>query len=309
MATFCKEMAIFQPAHQFVFIGKDRYLPQPPPNLLIHPLKNTSISLWNKWQLKRLLKQTKADRLVSCQKTGFSIQHVPINENNFQQVYFTGSVPEGKENIEVSTATQINPAFKSVVESQTWAEAESVRTSYSGGNSFFLFIGNISETHQLLELLKAFSLFKKWQQSSMQLLIAGSRTNWTSELEEKLATYKYRQDVIIHGKLKEEDLGRLVAASYALLYPVFGNAFPFAMIWAVQAGKAIIATDCNVNRQITDKALWVEPQNTTEGFAKAMILLYKDENQQQSLAQQIKERSIDFNHQQMLASAWHCIEQ
>jgi hypothetical protein len=75
----------------------------------------------------------------------------------------------------------------------------------------------------------------------------------------------------------------------------------------VQSNKAVIATDTAVNRQLTNAAAWVEPGNTVEGFAKAMILLYKDEQQQQLLVQQTKEQATQFNRQEMIAAAWRCI--
>ncbi len=147
-------------------------------------------------------------------------------------------------------------------------------------------------------------MFKKWQQSNMQLVIAGRTTGWTEVLEEKLLTYKYREDVAVLENIKNEETAKLVAASYALVYPVSGNVFPLAMLWAVQSNKAIIATDTIVNRQLTNAAAWVEPGNTVEGFAKAMILLYKDEQQQQLLVQQTKEQAMQFNRQQMIEAVW-----
>jgi glycosyltransferase involved in cell wall biosynthesis len=143
----------------------------------------------------------------------------------------------------------------------------------------------------------------------MQLVIAGSTTEWTEVFEEKLSPYKYKEDIVILENINPAETAKLAAACYAFVYPVAENIFPLALLWAVQSNKAIIATDNKMNRQLTSAAAWVEDSNTAEGFAKAMILLYKDESQQQLLVQQTKEQAKQFNRQHMLAVAWQCIEQ
>lgn len=143
----------------------------------------------------------------------------------------------------------------------------------------------------------------------MQLVIAGSTASWTEVFEEKLLSYKYKEDIVLLKNTSNTEIAKLVAASYAMVYPVAGPAFPLALLWAIQGNKAMIATDNEMNRQFTNAAAWVEHNTTAEGFAKAMILLYKDENQQQLLIQQTKEQSKEFDRQQMLAAAWQCIEQ
>src|SRR5450755_4519234 len=88
-----------------------------------------------------------------------------------------------KKEISLPVISTIKPACRTVITSLPWAETESIKTQYTGGRSFFLFIGNIGEQHHLVELLKAFSSFKKWQQSNMQLVIAGYTTAFTDRFE------------------------------------------------------------------------------------------------------------------------------
>jgi glycosyltransferase involved in cell wall biosynthesis len=127
-------------------------------------------------------------------------------------------------------------------------------------------------------------------------------------LEEKLMTYKYKADVVILKNAASTEMAKLLAACYAVLYPVTENIFPLALLWAVQSDKAIIASDMYSNRQITQVAEWVDKNNTAEGFAKAMILLYKDEKHQQLLVQQTLESAKQFNRGQMLTEVWQCVE-
>ena len=143
----------------------------------------------------------------------------------------------------------------------------------------------------------------------MQLVIAGSTTGWTAVLEEQLRNYKYRNDVVLLKNANTETMSRLVAGCYALVYPSTGKAFPLALLWAVQSHKAAIATDNPVNRQYNWPAAWVNEDETEEGFAKAMILLYKDEQQLQQLVQQAVTAAALLNRQQMMQNIAQAIEQ
>jgi glycosyltransferase involved in cell wall biosynthesis len=200
----------------------------------------------------------------------------------------------GTEHINNSEINQsLYPALPGTFETLSWAEARSVKTQYSGGKDYFIFAGDIAEQHLLIDLLKAFSIFKKWQQSNMLLLIAGSTTPYISLLEEKLVTYKYRQDVIIIKNPTLEDQRKLVACSYALVHPASANSWPQPLVLAVQHKVAIIASDIPGNRAMTDAAVWIDNNDLVNGFSAAMQLLYKDEQKKQELL-----HKMDSNRQE-----------
>lgn len=312
-SEFWQDMAIARPGHQFLFlVNENRVLQQPAGNVQVRRLKKMNIGWIDQARLKNVLVAWQAEIVVTLQDTGFIIGHLHTGGNknelvqNKKQVLIAGSYGHG---ISLAGSTTITPALREVITSLTWTETESIKTQYTGGRSFFLFAGDIAEQHQLIELLKAFSAFKKWQQSNMQLVIAGNSTAWTSVLEEKIVTYKYRQDIVLLKNIGNAEIAKLVAACYAIVYPSATGVFPFALLWGLQSNKAVIATANAVNRQVTDAAAWVEPGHTAEGFAKAMILLFKDEQQQQLLVQRAREQWGGYNRRQMLSAAWQCIEQ
>jgi glycosyltransferase involved in cell wall biosynthesis len=310
---FWRDITILHPGHEFIFLtaGKKTVTPWAE-NVRFHPLLKMPVQWLERTRLKRLLAALEADRMVVLQENTFAYNIYLCDKKSNKlaalpdkQLLFTGSTATSAP----ATPVCIPPALTDIITSLSWAEAESIKTQYTGGRSFFLFSGDISEQHQLIELLKAFSAFKKWQQSNMQLVIAGSTTAWTDMLEEKLQLYKYRQDVVLLKNSSTEVTAKLVAACYAMLYPVKGPVFPLALLWALQSHKAIIATASETNRQLTSAAAWVAENETATGFAKAMILLYKDESQQLLLVQQAKEQALLFNRRQMLSAAWQQIEQ
>lgn len=300
---FWRDFTSLHPQHQFIFLvsGKKELL-EAGENLGLRRLRKLPLQWLDHARRKKAVMAMGAARLI-----------VPHEKTFAFDIYSTDkppALPAGKQLLfERGQPGGIAPAHAEVITELPWTEAESIKTQYTGGRSFFLFTGDISDTHRLIELLKAFSGFKKWQQSNMQLVIAGSVTDWTDTLEEKLQTYRYREDVILLKNISTDLTARLVAASYAMLYPAAAAVFPLAMLWAVQSHKAIIATGNAVNRGLTGAALWVNEDETVEGFSKAMILLYKDEARLQALVQQAKNEAALFNRQQLLAAVWQHIEQ
>lgn len=308
-----QDMAVLKPADEFIFItAKDQVPVQPAGNVHVRELKKTNIPWLDRRRLNNHLKKWEADRFITLHETGFCLYHFQKGNRKVtgmpaHRILFAANVTEQPQS--AAMLQVIQPACRTIiVSSLSWTEATDIRTQYTGGRSFFLFTGNISEQHQLVDLLKAFSAFKKWQQSNMQLVIAGYATAWTREFEEKLLTYRYRADVLLIKNATSTDMAKLAAACYAMVYPATANIFPLALLLAVQSNKAVIASDTYTNRQMIPAAEWVDKNNTAAGFAKAMILLYKDEQHQQSLVQQTIAPSAQFNRQQMLSELWQCIE-
>ena len=73
-------------------------------------------------------------------------------------------------------------------------EREEIKNKYSEGNEFFLYFGIISSQNNLINLLKAFSAFKKRQRSSMQLIIAGKPGKDFDEFSKSLELYKFKKE-------------------------------------------------------------------------------------------------------------------
>lgn len=309
---FWRDFTSQYPGHEFVLLtSAKKELLEAGENLGLYRLRRLPLQWLDHARRKRTVLTMEADRLITLHQDTFAFdiyrtdkQHKTLPDLPNKQLFFAASNTAAQ-----TKRIQITPAQQHAITELSWTEGESIKTQYTGGRSFFLFTGNISEEHQLVELLKAFSVFKKWQQSNMQLLIAGSYTEWTGTLEEKLQTYKYRQDVVLLKNSSTDLTARLVAACYAMLYPSAEGIFPLALLWAVQSHKAIIATGTVSNRQFTDAAFWVDGQETADGFSKAMITLYRDESRLQLLVQQAKQESAAINRQQMMTAVWQHIEQ
>lgn len=176
-----------------------------------------------------------------------------------------------------------------------WLEKESIKEQYADGKDYFLFTGGIHPRKNLLTLLKAFSLFKKWQHSNMKLLIAGRLAWQFDDLLEKLKTYKYRKDVVMLGYLPDEQLESITASAYALVYPSWFEGFGLPVLEAMQSEIPVIASNAGSLPETGGEAALYASPSDPDGLAKHMLSLYKDENLRTSRIEAGKLQAAGFN--------------
>lgn len=294
-------------SEQFVFEKNVTPIVAGPPAR--HPL------LWRWWyniKIPHLLKKYKADVFVSCD--GFcslhikipqclvvhdlSFLHYPAFMKRSELGFYKKQTPKFL-NIAKSIATVsefskkdilsnykidekklsvVYSAAKEIFQPLNTEEKEATKKEYTDGKEYFVFTGPIHPRKNPMNLLKAFSVFKKRQQSNMKLVMAG-RLAWKYE---KFLTdfnnYKYRNDVALTGYVEEKELAKIVGAAYALVYPSYFEGFGVPVLEAMHCHVPVITSMNSPMQEITEgAALYVDPSNY-EDIADRMMRLYKDEN-------------------------------
>ena len=90
------------------------------------------------------------------------------------------------------------PPVASAVSSSPVNEASLYEMDYhTGGRPFFASFITSDATEPVMNLMRAFSLFKKRQQTDWKLVIAGDKGGDHRELKRALAAYKYRDDTVL----------------------------------------------------------------------------------------------------------------
>jgi len=303
-------MATAQPERAFVFLtevaGTDSSYPPP---ITVKPVKKSGFGWLDRKRLLTLLEEENAGMYVNFNggvTNVYPLQEPATYKRDLQQtplrIVFLGAEALQQPAQPAGKLQYVPPALPEVIAANalSWTETESIRTQYTGGREYFLFTGDIDAPHKLVELLKAFSLFKKRQQSNMQLVLAGYDTPWTDSFEDKLATYKYRGDVVLLKDLEWKETVRLAAAAYAMVYPSVSDTLPLAPLLALQAGVPLVASGIPVVRALGDVAEWVGNDRLEDGFSQAMMRLYKDESYKQQLVQQAKQFAGNAGRPRML---------
>ena len=187
-------------------------------------------------------------------------------------------------------------------------EKRATKAKYTSGKEYFVYAGAIHPRKNLVNLLKAFSLFKKRQQSSMKLVLAG-RLAWKYEsFVQNLKTYKYRNDVVMTGYVEEEEIRKLVGAAYAMVYPSLFEGFGVPVLEAMQCDVPVITSVSSSMQEIAkEAALYADPESPAD-IAEQMMIVYKNEKLRKQLIEKGKAICHEYNWNEVAEYLWQCVE-
>ena len=186
-------------------------------------------------------------------------------------------------------------------------EKEKVKNQYTEGKEFFLFAGNISAGNNPIELLRAFSFFKKRQKSNMQLLIIGKPGTTEPAFLQSLKTFKFKNDVKLPGALYKEEQARIMAAAYAFVYPANFEDFPLHPLEAMECEVPVITGNAAPLQEACGSAALYANSADYNDIADKMMLLFKDEQRRSELIQEGKKRAKEFSRENTAGKIWQFI--
>jgi glycosyltransferase involved in cell wall biosynthesis len=183
-----------------------------------------------------------------------------------------------------------------------------IKQKYTSGAEFFLYTGAVHPRKNLTQLLKAFSVFKKRQQSAFKLVIAG-RLAWKyRSFVDNLKSYKYRNDVIMTGYLEEKELAKLTGSAYAMVYPSLWEGFGVPVLEAMIAGVPVITSVNSAMQEIAkDAALYADPHNHAD-IADKMMRVYKDEELRKEMIRKGGRIASEYSWERTAELFWNSIE-
>jgi len=204
----------------------------------------------------------------------------------------------GRGHIDAANIVVVRPSASTGIHALSVSEKEAIKQRYTGGKEYFFIptAGTMAGPGEelVVQLLKAFSLFKKRQLSNLQLVIAGTQTE---ALRQRLETYKYRGDlhwvdavsrkamtwVDAGSRMAGADPHDLLSAAYAVLFPFEDGSLGSSLLDAWKAGiPALVARNSRL-REMADDAALIAGVDDPAALAGYMMSVYKDENQRNVL--------------------------
>lgn len=223
-----------------------------------------------------------------------------VSEHTKQDLIRQYKTPTGKIDVVYSAA-------KDVFQPLPFEEKQRVKEQYTEGREYFIYTGAIHPRKNLVNLLKAFSLFKKRQRVSWKLVLAGRLAWKNDEFLTLLKTYKFRDDVVLTGYLPESELARLTASAYALVYPSLFEGFGVPVLEAMKCGVPPLTSEGTSMQEIGgDAALYFNPAEPPD-IADKLMLIYKDENLRSQLILKGKEQVAQFSWDRTAALVWEAM--
>jgi glycosyltransferase involved in cell wall biosynthesis len=181
-------------------------------------------------------------------------------------------------------------------------EREAIKQTYSTGKEYFLADVSASGEENITQLLKSFSLFKKRQLSNLQLILAGGDSLPETGLQQRLETYKYREDVSWTQQGEAEE--KLAAAAYAFLFPYPSKTLGVPVLNAWRSEVPVIIGNNPGLLQWAGDAVLVAEMEEPASLAAQMMTIYKDERLRRELIEKGGARVAEYRPQRSLDAIW-----
>lgn len=171
-----------------------------------------------------------------------------------------------------------------------------IMEKYNLPSKYFLYLGVLEPRKNIINIISAFEIFKKYKINDYKLVLAGSKGWLSKRIINKIKASKYKKDIILYGFVDEKLKKYLYQMANIFLFPSFYEGFGFPPLEAMAAGTPIITSTVSSLPEICGKAaLYVDPYNTMELFK--MILNICENND-------LRENLIKFGNEQVNKFYW-----
>lgn len=228
-------------------------------------------------------------------------QIITVSQYSKDDIEKTYHIPTDKINVVWNGASEV---FKPVSQE----EASAIRSVYTGGKPYLLFVGALHPRKNVNRLIEAFQLMKTANPSNQyQLLIVGEAM--FSNKDEQLGISEgFKSEVHFTGHLALNDLAQVMAAASVFTFVPYFEGFGIPLVEAMKSGTPILSGNRTSLPEVAgDAALFCDPFNT-EDIADKMITICNNENLRKELSKKGIERGKLFSWDKAAQEAWKIIE-
>ena len=245
-------------------------------------------------RLPQLVVAANSEKFISKKNLYLSTKIIVASEAEKQKLISIN--PTAEKNIHIVTACA-GDDFLAV----SWSEKQAIKMQYTQGKEYFITHSNGKTEEAFTSLLKAFSSFKKWQHSSMKLVIIGKfYFTQTKEWKEKISSYKYRDDITMIEERQHQEHITLLAGAYAFLHLPKHENDVVPLLQAMQCETPCISFTSPTIQEYSDTAVLLIDLNNYEQLSDKMILLYKDETLRNQLIESGKNQAKNYSKDKAL---------
>lgn len=316
----------FDRAYDDSFVFADNVTP-----IVVHPQARHPILwyLWFEWSVPYYLKKydidvfysgdtyaslkTKVPTLIVCHDIAYKHypDHIRSSHRKYYQKYFPKFHRKADHIVAVSNFTKqditetynldaekVSVGYNSTpggFKALSAEEKMEVRSDLTEGNPFFIYVGSLHPRKNVVNLIKAFDLFKIENSTNHKLVLVG-RMAWKNEaLKKTYETIVHREDIIFTGHITNEQLPKYLAAAEALTYVSVFEGFGIPILEAMSSETPVITSNVSSMPEVAgDAALLIDPKDP-DSIAEGMRKIVVNPTLKEELIQKGKERINAFS--------------
>ncbi len=169
-----------------------------------------------------------------------------------------------------------------------------------GNNNFnILFIGRLEKRKNLMNLIKAFNLFKKTynlQPTTYNLILAGKKGFGFDEIKKAIEVSPYKKDIVLKDYISEEEKSELYKNADLFILPSFYEGFGLPVLEAMSYGVPVICSAVSSLPEVVGNAALLVDPNDPKAIAEAMNKVFSDND--------LRERMIEKGFKNVKRFSW-----
>jgi glycosyltransferase involved in cell wall biosynthesis len=161
-----------------------------------------------------------------------------------------------------------------------------IRARYDTGDQFLLWTGAPSRHKNLTALVTAYCRLRRSDTTRARLLLAGGTLEQLpDDVQAAVKTSGYADDILLPGRVPQDDLVALYNAATAFVFPSISEGFGLPALEAMACGTPVVcANTTSLPEVVGEAALQIDPRNS-EVLTAAMARILRDEALRADLAQ------------------------
>lgn len=198
----------------------------------------------------------------------------------------------------------INQVFEPISEE----DKTEVRSMFTNGAEYFLFVGALHPRKNVCGLLKAFDAFKSVVNDSTKLVIVGGEMHKTGPIFETYENMRHKDDVVFTGRVSTADLHDIFGAAMALTFVPFFEGFGIPIVEAMSAGIPVICSNTTSIPEVGGNAVLYADPLKIDQITDSMIKLHKDTDLRASLVEKGFQQKNKFSWDETARLLWMSVE-
>ena len=168
-------------------------------------------------------------------------------------------------------------AAKDIFKPISAEEKKQVSDQYTQGKPYLIYVGSIHPRKNLKNMLLAFDDFRKSAPSSdLKFLVAGAMGWQNSDLKAIIDVMQYKDEVIFLGRQPLDELVRLIAGSFALIYMSLFEGFGVPPLEGMKCDVPVITSDVSSIPEICGDAALLAGPLDVKAISRAITRLWND---------------------------------
>lgn len=177
----------------------------------------------------------------------------------------------------------------------------------TNGKNYFVFVGSLHPRKNILNLIKAFSLFKNESKSDLKLLLAGPSLWGIADINKLINDNQLKDDIVFTGRQNDEELALILGSAMALTFIPYYEGFGIPLIEAMQAQVPIIASNATSIPEVCgDAAILVNPFDVQD-IKQAMLHVFASTDLRNSLIEKGQIQKQKFSWDKSADLLWQSI--